>query len=167
MAKKCEADMLQVYGDCMYYCLQVQTGDLKMPKSPPPADVLQETNRTPRARVSKAPSLRGLRAYIPPPRSPASGLAIRLEYLVLISAINITGDHIKQDLRYTQKKPIYFAFFTNNIWSYLLWSPVIVEEHKIAVVNFFRDEFRRSMWGKKKKERGREENLDVRRYGQS
>ena len=37
----------------------------------------------------------------------------------------ITWDHIKQDLRYTQK-PIYLAIFSWNIWSYLLrWSPAI------------------------------------------
>ena len=35
----------------------------------------------------------------------------------------ITGDHSKQDLRYTQKLYIYL-FLLNNIWSYLLWSPV-------------------------------------------
>ena len=34
------------------------------------------------------------------------------------------GGHIKEDLRYTQK-PTYFGIFTNNSWSYLLWSPVI------------------------------------------
>ena len=39
----------------------------------------------------------------------------------------ITGGHSKypQDLRYTQK-PIYFFIFTNNPWSYLLGSPVII-----------------------------------------
>ena len=36
----------------------------------------------------------------------------------------ITGGHSKQDLRYKQK-PTYFPIFTNNIWSYLQWSPVI------------------------------------------
>ena len=39
----------------------------------------------------------------------------------------ITGDHSKQDLRYTQKKTIYLPTCTinNNIWSYLLWSSAI------------------------------------------
>ena len=37
----------------------------------------------------------------------------------------LRGGHSKQDLRYTQK-PIYFIIFTNNVWSYLPWSPVIV-----------------------------------------
>ena len=47
----------------------------------------------------------------------------------------ITGDHSKQDLRYTQK-PIYFPILTNNIWSYLLWSPVIPDEkHPMAWVH--------------------------------
>ena len=35
----------------------------------------------------------------------------------------ITGGHVKQNLRPIQKY-IYFALFTNTIWSYLLWSPV-------------------------------------------
>ena len=43
---------------------------------------------------------------------------------VRVRVLAITGDHIKQDLRYTQK-PIYVAIFTSNIWSCLLWSPVI------------------------------------------
>ena len=34
----------------------------------------------------------------------------------------ITEGNIKQDLRYAQKS-IYFAIFTHNTWSYLLWSP--------------------------------------------
>ena len=42
----------------------------------------------------------------------------------LVSA-TITGDYSKQDLWYTQK-PTYLVFLTNNIWSYLLWSPVIL-----------------------------------------
>ena len=42
-----------------------------------------------------------------------------------IGTINtITGGHSKYDLRLTQK-PLYFAIFTNNIWSYLLCPPVI------------------------------------------
>ena len=45
-----------------------------------------------------------------------------------------TGDRIKYNLRYTQKKlpGIHFAILTinNNIWPYLLWSPVIL----IAIV---------------------------------
>ena len=40
-------------------------------------------------------------------------------------AVLFTGDHSKQDLRYTLK-PIYSSSFRYNIWSYLLWSPVIV-----------------------------------------
>ena len=38
----------------------------------------------------------------------------------------ITGDHSKYGLRYKQK-PIYLPTFTNNIWSYLLWSPAIAQ----------------------------------------
>ena len=34
------------------------------------------------------------------------------------------GNHIKQDLRYTQK-PTYFSIFTHNIRSYLQWFPVV------------------------------------------
>ena len=42
--------------------------------------------------------------------------------LALLSLPPVTGDHSKQDLRYTQK-PIHLPIFTNNIWSYLLlWS---------------------------------------------
>ena len=41
------------------------------------------------------------------------------------SKIHIAGDHSKQDLRYTQR-PIYLPVFTDNIWSYLLWSPLIL-----------------------------------------
>ena len=37
----------------------------------------------------------------------------------------ITEDHTKQDLRYTQK-PVYFAVFPANTWSYLLCPPVII-----------------------------------------
>ena len=54
--------------------------------------------------------------------SPSSVL-ITMEYYS-----SVTGGHIKQDLRYTQK-PIYFSIFTNNIWSYLLWSPVVQVNH--------------------------------------
>ena len=39
-------------------------------------------------------------------------------------SVDITGDHSKQDLRCTQKT-IYLPVFTNDIWSYLLWYPVI------------------------------------------
>ena len=46
---------------------------------------------------------------------------------------NITGDHSKQDLRYTQK-PIYSPIFTNNAWSHLLWSPVIVKKRTPRVL---------------------------------
>ena len=42
-----------------------------------------------------------------------------------IKGIHTTGDHIKWDPQHTQK-PIYLPIFTHNIWSYLLWSPVIV-----------------------------------------
>ena len=38
----------------------------------------------------------------------------------------ITGDHIEQGLRQTQNKTIYFAVFTENSWSYLLGSTVIL-----------------------------------------
>ena len=37
----------------------------------------------------------------------------------------LRGEHSKEDLRHTQK-PINFPIFADNIWSYLLWSPVIV-----------------------------------------
>ena len=51
--------------------------------------------------------------------------------------VPITGDHSKQDLT-VQKKPIYFPILTNNIWSYLLWSPVIDhrrrEFHPVSIV---------------------------------
>ena len=40
------------------------------------------------------------------------------------SSCSITGDHTKCDLRYTQNTIRHSAIFTNNIWSYLLWSPV-------------------------------------------
>ena len=43
---------------------------------------------------------------------------------IYASSTSITGDHIKWDLWYTQK-PIYLPVFTNNIWTYLLWPPVI------------------------------------------
>ena len=42
---------------------------------------------------------------------------------VPLGEVLFTGDHTKYDLRYTQKAT-YFSIFTNNIWSYLLWSPV-------------------------------------------
>ena len=42
---------------------------------------------------------------------------------MIIIILLLRGGHIKQDLRYTQK-PMYFSIFTNNSWSYLLWSPV-------------------------------------------
>ena len=45
-------------------------------------------------------------------------------YLRPGGAYSITGEHSKYDKRYTQK-PTYFPIFTNNIWSCLLWSPVI------------------------------------------
>ena len=41
----------------------------------------------------------------------------------VLKGLSITGNQIKYDLRYT-RTPTYFAIFTNNIWSYLLWSPV-------------------------------------------
>ena len=44
--------------------------------------------------------------------------------ICIIYTTDVTGDHIQQDRRYTQK-PIYLAFFTSNTWSYLLCSPVI------------------------------------------
>ena len=47
-----------------------------------------------------------------------------LQQGVPFQVLTITGGHIKLDLRYTQKT-IYSPIFTNNIWSYLLWSPVI------------------------------------------
>ena len=37
----------------------------------------------------------------------------------------ISRDHSKQDPRCSQK-PLYFPIFTDKIWSYLLWSPVIL-----------------------------------------
>ena len=47
------------------------------------------------------------------------------------AVINITGDHSYSSRTYgTHKKlPVYislFSLFNNNIWSYLLWSPVIL-----------------------------------------
>ena len=40
--------------------------------------------------------------------------------------VTITGGHNKQDLLYSAHKPIHFPIFTiNNVWSYLIWSPVI------------------------------------------
>ena len=33
----------------------------------------------------------------------------------------------------THKKPKYFAIFTNNIWSYLLWTPVVLNATISAV----------------------------------
>ena len=39
--------------------------------------------------------------------------------------INMTGGHSKYDLPYTPK-PTYSPISTNNIWSYLLWFPVLV-----------------------------------------
>ena len=38
---------------------------------------------------------------------------------------HITGEHIKENLRYTQTH-INFAIFSVNLWTYLLWLPVIV-----------------------------------------
>ena len=40
----------------------------------------------------------------------------------------LRGTYSKKDLWYPQK-PIYLPIFTSNIWSYLLWSPVIIEPH--------------------------------------
>ena len=40
------------------------------------------------------------------------------------------GDHSKQDLHYRQK-PLYFPIFTSNVWSCLLWSPVVVGVHNV------------------------------------
>ena len=48
-------------------------------------------------------------------------------YLFLVMFLNdtMTGDHGKLGLRYTQKT-VYFAVFSNNVWSCLLWSPATI-----------------------------------------
>ena len=46
---------------------------------------------------------------------------------------DMTGDHSKQDLRYTQK-PIYLPCFTINIWSYSRWSPVTPVDLALPVI---------------------------------
>ena len=44
----------------------------------------------------------------------------------------LRGGHSKYDLRYTQK-PTYFPIFTDNIWSFLLWSLAIIIVSDILV----------------------------------
>lgn len=54
------------------------------------------------------------------------------QYFLLV---NITGDHSKYNLRCTQK-PSHFPIFTNTLWSYLLWSSQIVEQHVLLLFVF-------------------------------
>ena len=55
-----------------------------------------------------------------------SGTEKKKNKVRMLHTLLFTGDHIKYDLGYLYTKTIYFAIFTNNIWSYLLWSPVIL-----------------------------------------
>ena len=50
-------------------------------------------------------------------------------FMFLIILIYLRGTIINRDLRYTQK-PFYFLMFTNNIWSCLLRSPVIIRSRQ-------------------------------------
>ena len=45
--------------------------------------------------------------------------------------VNITGGHSLQGLRCTQKHA-HFPIFTDNIWSYLIWSPAIITSRRIT-----------------------------------
>ena len=47
--------------------------------------------------------------------------------LKYLQAFSYGGGHSKWDLRYTQK-PMYLPVLTNNIWSYLLWPPVALDD---------------------------------------